>query len=221
MPEGATSGVLSVLSPYGEATSSAGFRVLSWTSLDIGYDYGDIPETVQQGDMLRVKASGWGVKDASDGFRYAFESASGNLELTAFVSSFSGFQASQAGVMLRSHTGPDSAFAFLYTDPYGNLQYQWRTGDGLQSQSVWLRGLTLPFWIRLVRYGNLISAAYSLDGKVYLFEQNATQAIELPNAVLAGPATSSGREGEYATAEYMYITINPYYGPIFGVTGSP
>jgi hypothetical protein len=219
VPEGAASGALTVRSPYGAATSSASFRVLSWTSLDIGYDYGDLSETVQQGDLLRVKASGWGVKDTSDGFRYVYESASGDLELTAYVASFSGFQASQAGVMLRSHNGPASAFAFLYTDPYGNLQYKWRTADGEQSQSVWLKGLTLPFWIRLVRYGDQIWAGYSLDGKGYLIASQAT--IALPNELLAGPATSSGTEREYSTAEYMYITIDPYKGLIIGGTGSP
>lgn len=214
VPAGAVDGPITIHSPYGSASTSKNFLVLNWTSLDIGTSASG--DTRSEGDLLSVKASGAGVGGTSDSFRYVYDTASGDLELTAQIASFDAGDGAQAGLMLRASTEPSAAYAVIYIDYTGNIFFRWRAADGQDSSTV---QITNSFgenaWIKLIKSGTSVSAAYSLDGNVFLV--STVQTVSLPTTYLAGPATSAAQDGVYVYADYMYITAHP---PQFVIGGS-
>jgi hypothetical protein len=145
-----------------------------------------------------------------------YDTAGGYLELTAKIASFDAGEGAQAGMMMRSSTDPGEAHAYVHVDHLGLIFFSWRAAEGQENNTV---QIAVPesgqVWLKLIRFGNSLSAGYSLDGMVFII--SVSQTVELPETFLVGPATSASLDESYVYADYMYITAHP---PMITISGS-
>lgn len=178
-----------------------------WTQADIGavgaagssvYDAGAAAFTV-----TGAGADVWGTADA---FQFAWRPWSGDGTIEARVTSVD-YVASwvKAGVMIRASTDPDSAHAFMIVSAGKGLAFQRRVAQGGLSVHTSGGAGAAPYWVRLQRAGDLVTASVSLDGTSWRVVGSDT--IPMGQAVLVGLGVSSHIAGTTASARFEHVTV--------------
>jgi hypothetical protein len=212
VPFGATTGPISVTNAAGTRVSTTDFTltVTSWTSVDIGTSTPGT--TVENGSSVTVQGSGsdiciWG---GADGFRYVYDTATGDLELVAQITAWDGSVNgwSKGGLMIRNSTAPNAAHATVMGTGGRGIRMQWRAADGGgSSDSAGPASFTLPVWLKLSKAGNTISAFYSSDGTNWS-QVGTAQTINLASNFLYGMAVTAHQEGAFAQATFDPISTS-------------
>jgi hypothetical protein len=216
---------------YGKDTSGPSGE---WVSADIGTSYTG-STTVYSGSDVEVIGSGADIWGGSDGFRYVYQGATGDLEVEAKITQWNGASNSwsKGGIMVRGTLTPGSAHANLLLKGSGaGIKFQWRSSDGggtntLDGPSTY----TLPVWLRLTKSDNVLAGYYSYDGSTWQ-QVGTSQNISLPSEYLYGMSVTSHDDGNFATARYNSIymsghiisvtpTITSSSTPTSSVTSSP
>jgi alpha-galactosidase len=91
----------------------------------------------------------------------------------------------QAGVMIRNDDSAGAAEASCSLTPANGVTFRYRLSASAATAQTWIAGVTAPVWVRLVRAGGSVAAAYSTDGASWLSIGSA-QAIAMTNFPLAG-----------------------------------
>jgi alpha-L-fucosidase len=151
------------------STETSGARVVvpasNWLSQDIGA-VGATGSFSQSDGVLTVLGSGGDIWYEADEFRYAFQAVSGDYMLTARVTNMQNTAAwAKAGVMMRESLSADSKYVINFMSPANGVALQQRASTGGSASGVAdTTGVTVPYWVRLVRFGNNFSAYRSPDG---------------------------------------------------------
>jgi hypothetical protein len=139
---------------------------------------------------LIVSAYGGDLWGSADYFCYAYKKLSGDGTIVAKVNSQSyAADWSKAGVMIRESLDPDSRQAIMAVTPSLIRAFQNRPTAGGSSFSAHSATgtITLPFWVKLERKGNQITAYYSADGKAWTVqpstENTGTDASPNPQTI--------------------------------------
>jgi hypothetical protein len=116
----------------------------------------------------KISANSVDVWGTADNFRFAYKTLNGDGSISAKVISVTNTNAwAKAGVMIRESVDPASSYAFMFPTPDGRRAFQNRPvmgGSAVSAHSA--TGLvTLPFWVKVERKGNQLTAYYSTDGK--------------------------------------------------------
>jgi regulation of enolase protein 1 (concanavalin A-like superfamily) len=117
-----------------------------------------------------VSAYGGDIWGSADYFCFAYKKLSGDGTITAKVNSQTyAADWSKAGVMIRESLDPSSTQTIMAVTPSGIRAFQNRptTGGASFSAHSAASQATLPFWVRLEKKGNQITAYYSADGKTF------------------------------------------------------
>ena len=161
-----------------------------------------------------VKGSGWDIWEASDGFQFIYRPMTGDGSLTArilapmsvlyngAVSNPSCFKApsgtqpciavSKGGVMFRSNLTSGSAIHAMTGLTQGNgseFIYRQSAGAGTSAASPG-DSLDVPYWVRLSRRGNQVTAETSPDGATWT-QRGTPQTIAIGSTMYAGLAVSA------------------------------
>ncbi len=210
-------------------TSSAGFTVTvtppalpnPWTIRNVG-TYNSLG-TATFNDVTRsftINATG-GTSGTTgdiwtgnnDNFTYISQPWSGDGIFTARVASFTSTDASaKAGIMVRETTNVGSKYGFTYFLRKGDAWSQHKTATSGSTSNVNFfsassTGKGIPYWIRLVRKGNVFTSFISSNGTAWTQLGNATTnalaAGSLTVGFAVGPRTASGN----ATASFDNVTF--------------
>ncbi len=135
-------------------------------------------------------------------------SNSGNCTLTARVTSLTGgATTAKAGVMIRETTTNNARHASMFGTQSGTPYQVYRTSAAGNAASSNSTNIIRPYWVRLTRAGNVLTAFTSSDGTG--FQQLGTpQTIVFPPEVLAGLAVSARSDGLLSTATFDNVTIS-------------
>jgi len=230
VPTGATLGPLIVsLAPNMNDSNPVTFSVTlppppsPWTDLDIG-TVGTAGSAAFANGTFTVKGAGTGEGGTADGLNFLYQPLSADGTIIARVASVSSVYA-QAGVMIRETLNAGSTHAFMMA--YANSMYFYdraTTGAGSSYQSFTQNpnlptiSTAPPFWMKLVRSGNVFSAYIATDG-VNWMQVGTSVAINMAQNVYIGLAISSGSTGSLYTGTFDNVSVNSTASPAPVITG--
>ena len=171
------------------APATAAALVSPWATQDVGL-VGVAGSAEDSGDTFSVKGSGEDIWGTADSFRYFFRELTGDGQITARVAWVQNtHESAKAGVMIRETLAADSKNVIMELTPANGVIFQRRDLTG--GPSSWVSGpfLSAPYWVRLVRSGNLFWAYVSADGQSW--ELVAAQTIQMASTVRIGLAVTS------------------------------
>src|SRR5205823_5329016 len=123
----------------------------------------------------------WGTVDA---FRYVYQPITGNVDIRARVTSITNSNAwAKAGVMICETLNSNSKHAMVVVTPSNGVAFQRRTATGGSSTHTASTG-SAPYWVRLVRSGNVFTAYRSADGNSWT--QIGSVTISMTSNVFVG-----------------------------------
>lgn len=192
-----------------------------WTCGDIGNP--DLAGNQSlDNDTWTVQGAGNDIWDATDQFRYVWQSLPGDGSLSAqILSQTNTSDWAKAGVMFRQDTSTDSAFYLVALTPSNGLTVQYRTDQGVNAQmNVQISGAT-PMYVQAVRTGNSFSAFLSSDGVTWIPIDNSTVTLNVNGSMLAGLEVGSVNGGALSTATFNAVTLTAGSTPTPTETPTP
>ena len=233
IPTGATSGLLSVwVAPSLNASNPIEFAVTaqplptSWLDQDVGPTLAGIGSATYSSGSFTISSSGNGIANTSDAFHFVYQPLVGDGSITARVSSIQSPGSTQAGVMIRESLNPAASNVFTYF--YPNQAYLFdrpSTGATETSQTTAYSSTYYPYWVQLVRAGNVFTAYISLDGNSWT-QTGTPTTVSMAQTVYIGLGVSNSN-GSLENATFDHVSIifgtTPYISglsPILGGAGT-
>ena len=177
-----------------------------WQARDIG-SVGATGSASSSGGTFNVRGSGDDIWGTADAFHFAYRLLSGDGSITARVTSLVGSEAwTKVGVMIRSSTATNAAYAFMLVSKAKGLAFQRRGSTGALAVSTSGGTGTAPRWVRLTRSGGTISAYRSTDGTSWSLV--GTDTFSFPSSALIGLAVTSHSAGTLATGVLDQVTVS-------------
>jgi len=178
-----------------------------WNDADVGAT-GAAGSASYSGGTFSVTGAGADVWGTADAFHYAWRTLAGDGTIVARVATIQNVNAwTKAGVMMRNSTSPSAAQAFMLiaSSSAKGAPFQRRTADGATSVSTSGPLVTAPYWVKLVRAGNVITGSTSPDGSSWT--QVGSDTFTMGSTIDVGLAVSSHVAGTNATATFDNVTV--------------
>ena len=155
-----------------------------------------------------MTGSGEDIYGTLDEFRFVYQPASGNCDITARVVSVQNADPwAEAGVMIRETLNSNARkVASLVTFSNG-VTLQRRSSTGGLTSYTRTTGLTAPYWVRLVRSGNTFTGYRSANGTTWVSTGSVT--VTMGTNVFIGLAVTSHRDGALNTSILDTVTATP------------
>ncbi|MFC1764517.1 DUF4457 domain-containing protein [Planctomycetota bacterium] len=186
----------------GNGVDSLGFWYRGGSSVDsFSYDSG--------AQTYSVIAAGGNIANAggaADTFHFVYKPLTGDGEMVVKVESIDEVHAwSKAGIMIRDGLESSAKHAFLGLAPANYATFAWRreVSDGASTNDI--PGVLLPYWLKLVRSGDRITAYRSADGSVWRLTSLAT--IFMSSNVYIGMAVSSHESRSDPLCEAIFSNV--------------
>ena len=198
------------------ATIAAWIRSLPpiQSSLPEKWSHADIGQVGPKGDAsfldgrYNVIASGSDIWGTNDGFHYAYLPIDGDGQIVARVTAMQYTDPwAKAGVMFREGLGAGDKYATVVLTAGGASAYQWRPSQNAAGRNTDGPTMNLPYWIKLVRNGDLFSGYLSPDGVAW----RRIDAISVPMArkIYVGLAVSSHNNTALNSAMFDNVDVLP------------
>ena len=152
---------------------------------------------------------------ASDQCQFAYIPLNGNVTITARVVSETDTATwAKAGVMIRSSLNANASNVLVAVTPTttNGVTFQWRPNDGTDQSlgsyytKVTGTGITVPYWVRIIRNGGSFTAWRSPDGVTWT-QIGSAKTITMGPTAYIGLALTSNNTGSTCTAVLDNITI--------------
>jgi len=204
-----TSGNLSHSAVVNLTVTSTGTVLPSpWTADDIGHANVAGSSVFSSGAVV-IQASGT-LNGTPDAFRFTYQALTGDGTILIRHSDWNTiWDTATVGVMIRESLLPDAAYAYARTradvivgtllNEYSGFQYRAAAGGSIV-QTETGTGVN-PYWVKLVRSGNVFSGFISPDGLAWT-QMGASVTINMPSTVFVGMAVSSGNNDGLTTAGF-------------------
>src|SRR4029077_14745129 len=153
-----------------------------------------------------------------------YQPLSGDGTIVARVASLAGSSTAQAGIMVRETLDPGANHVYLF-DYSSTIWMTERTSTGASSSYLSLGSATLPYWIKLVRSGNVFTMYGSADGLNWV-QLGTSQTASMAQSVYVGLAVSSRSTSSLATATFDSVSVRsaaaaaPVITTVSATTGS-
>jgi hypothetical protein len=182
--------VTAVDASSGLESSAAAVTAAGLQSADIGATPSGSTTVVTPGSAYNVTAGGPGVANTVDGFRFIYESYTGNFDLKVQVQSLTvAGNYATAGILARTSLATNSPDIYMSASPV-NYRFKYRTTVGGVNNIAVAGTTSFPgAWVRLSRVGNLFTGYYSTDGVNWTVA--STYTLALPNTLYLGLAVAS------------------------------
>jgi RHS repeat-associated protein len=221
VPSGASSGPFSV-TVNSQAVNSVSFTV---TKLPSGWSDGDVGSVGIAGsatygnDTFTVKGSGISIRTNSDTMHFVYQPLSGDGTIIARVVSATGSNYPQAAVMIRETLDPASKSAFM--DYYSSgAHFSYRSTSGASaSTSGSISGISLPYWLKLIRSNGTFYSYASSDG-VNWTQVGTSQSFTMAQNVYIGLAVCAQDiyNSTLDTATLDNVSVSPSATPAPAIT---
>lgn len=171
-----------------------------WLSQDIGTTVGGV--TTAMGAELIVAGSGADIWDRRDGFRYVYQSWTGDGTLVVRVDSLSrGDPWAKVGLMFRETLAADARHVSIFATAFYGSGLHRRATVGGETETTpftgW--GTAFPRWLKLVRTGVMFTGYESADGLAW-YEVGRADLPGLAASAYLGFAVTSHADGTLITA---------------------
>ena len=175
--------------------------------------HGVPPTFVERTDgSILMGSTGGDIWDTADAFRMAYKRLSGNGSIIARVDSIVNTSLwAKGGVMIRQSLDAGSTHAMVAVTPGNGVALQHRPTMNQVSLSLNQIELTAPYWVKLTRTGDTLTAERSEDGTnwVSITDDAAASSVEIPMTgdVFIGLALVSNNSGASPTvAEFSNVS---------------
>lgn len=175
-----------------------------WSSQDVG-SVGLVGSASYTNGTFTLRGSGSDIWSTADSFQFVYQNLNGDGQITARVVSLQNTHSNaKAGVMIRETLSADARHATMNVTPAAGLEFLRRANIG--STTSWTGGgsFTAPYWVRLVRSGNLFTAYSSVDGVSWTLVGSAT--ITMASNVYIGLIVNSHDNSVLATASFDNVS---------------
>ena len=188
------------LSSAAATASGSALAVIGLQSIDIGATPSGSTTVVTPGTDFNVTAGGPGVAANADGFRYIYQTQTGNFDVKVQVTSLTvAGNFSTAGILARSALTTTSPDVYMSASPV-NYRFKERATDGGVNNVVTGPNVAFPnAWVRLTRVGNLFTGYYSTNGTTWTELSSIT--LALPTTLDLGLAVASNVTTQTTTAQ--------------------
>ena len=177
-----------------------------WTNRDIGSP-AVAGSAAESAGTFTVRGAGSDIWYATDQFHLVSQPISGDVDIRAQVTAVQYInQWTKAGVMVRETLAATSRHASTFVTPGKGLAFQRRVSTGGQSTHTAGAFATAPYWVRLVRAGQLFTSYVSADGASWQLVGSET--ITMAAAVQVGLAVTSHDSSRSAMATFTNVTVN-------------
>ncbi|MDB6165819.1 MAG: hypothetical protein JWQ83_959 [Lacunisphaera sp.] len=198
-------GVYSDYSNTFTIVTSDGPPPTGWQAVNVGIVGQAGSETIA-GDTVTVNAGGQDIWDRADGFRFVYQFLSGDCEIKARVARLDNTHAwAKAGLMFRETlaSGARHVSYVLTADNTSGLESRVADSDITNfANGPWVNA---PYWIRLVRSGNVFTASLSPDGVNWTVM--GTQTLGMATQLYVGLAVSSHNTALATTAVFEHVSV--------------
>jgi regulation of enolase protein 1 (concanavalin A-like superfamily) len=179
------------------------------TSQDINATLAGATAIITPGQAYNLTGGGDDIGGtAADGFRYAYESVTGDFDVSAQITSMSQFGASnaKAGIMARATLDPGSQMVFSGVTPSAGYRFNYRTVANTVGTFNSIGSINYPnAWVRLTRAGDVFTAYASADGTNWT--QTGTLTLSLPSTIYLGLAADSHSTTQTLTADFRNVSL--------------
>jgi len=179
-----------------------------WQSADVGTvgSPGDAGYDTATGTFT-VAGSGADVFSTADGFRFAYQTLAGNGSIVARVTQNQNTNAwAKVGVEIRESLAAGSKHVAMVTSPTSGPQLVYRTSTGGTSSTVnGTAAAFTPTWVRLVRSGNVVTAARSANGTTWTTVGSAT--VSMASTVYVGLLSSAHDSTKINVATFTNVSL--------------
>src|SRR6185295_6745019 len=125
-----------------------------------------------------------------DQFRYVYQSLAGDGQIVARVAQAENPAGwAKIGVMIRDTLGAGSKHVMVVVTPENGIAMQYRTATNGASTHVAGVATTAPYWVKLVRAGNIFTGYSSPDGSTWI--QVGTITMTMSASIFIGLAADS------------------------------
>ena len=203
---------MSLAAPAGDSSSTTstdttgGALPPPWVAQDLG-TVSTAGSESYDGSAYTLNASGTGIASTADGFRYVYQSASGDCDIRARVTGVSGNTLARAGVMIRETLNANAKEASMLLTSGNGATFERRTSTGGTTAATNITTATAPTWVRVQRVGNRFTASISSDGVTWTAVGSAT--FTMGTNVYIGLAGSNQTDGTISTATLDNVTAVP------------
>jgi hypothetical protein len=181
-----------------------------WLNADIAKSTTvDLPGSAQYDNgVFTVAGSGGGLKAVSDRFHYVYKECSGDIEITARITSQSpAGETALAGIMIRESDNYRCKFIFAGAESGNHPLSLARTAGGKKPDETSTGASLSNGWYRLIKQGSFMGFYFSSDGTNWT-EIGYTQSHPFgEKAFWVGLAVSSGSENTLATVTFESVSI--------------
>ncbi len=176
-----------------------------WASNDIG-SVGAAGTASGTGGDFVVEGAGADIWGSADAFRFVYQPMTGDGSIVAQVTTIEHVADwTKAGVMMRETLAPGSPQATMLVSANKGLAFQRRrTLSGTSVNTAGGTG-TAPYFVKLTRTGDTITAFRSLDGATWTAVGSDT--IRMAPTIYVGLAVSSHVAGSLATAAFSGTVV--------------
>ncbi|HUR58813.1 MAG TPA: hypothetical protein VM029_13960 [Opitutaceae bacterium] len=152
------------------------------------------------GNTITLRGSGADIWAGADAFSFLYQVVTGDCVVEAQVTDMSNTHDwAKAGVMIRENTTAGARNVFAYLTPTNDSYMQARGAAGQGTSIVAARfGTPRPYWVRLERSGNTITASTSANGVAWQVLQ--TYSLPIGAEALVGLAVTSHNNAVLNTA---------------------
>jgi regulation of enolase protein 1 (concanavalin A-like superfamily) len=179
-----------------------------WVTADIGTTGATGSASRSPSGVFTITGAGADIWGTSDAFRYVYQTASGDCDITMRVASLQNtHSAAKGGVMIRESLNANSRHAMVNLTALNGMEFLRRTSTGGSTSGVSVSGVSAPYWVRLVRTGDNFTSYRSSDGVNWTTTGSVT--ISMSSSVYIGMLVCSHVNATLCTATLDNITVTP------------
>ncbi len=178
------------------------------SSVDVGA-VGLAGNTTVSNGTFTIQGAGSDIGGSADSCQYSYQGLNGDGTVIAHVVSQTNTNAkAKAGVMIRETLDPGAVEATLAVTPSSGLDFVTRSTTGSVSNVTSVSGITAPYWVKLSRTGNTVTAYSSPDGVTWT-AVGTPQTLTMAQVVYIGMAVTSDTTGTLSTGTMSSVAMVP------------
>jgi uncharacterized repeat protein (TIGR03806 family) len=186
--------------------STGGQLPAPWVDLDIGA-VGVAGSATFGSGVFTVMASGADIWNAADAFNYVYQPFNGDGQIVARVTRLDATDGwAKSGVMIRESLAANARNLMMLVSAANGTDLQTRAATGSTTTDTGGPYVTVPYWVKLVRAGNVFTGYDSVDGTNWV--QRGSSTVALASAVYAGLAVTSHNNTTDTTSIFDNVQVN-------------
>jgi hypothetical protein len=182
-----------------------------WISADIGTVYGRGASGYSSSGTgtYTLISSGSDIAGSADSFHYTYRTVGTTGQIVARVASIENTDDNaKVGVMIRANTAAGAAYMGVFVTAGAGVTLQTRAvSGGATTATAGPTDAAAPYWVKMVRSGNSLSAFYSSDGQTWT-QIGTTITINLSSSAMIGLASTSKSTTLLSTATVTNVIAN-------------